>query len=174
MLLRIFCFVMSGIGSIMILFLENHWIINLSPSMEIGIWRIEYNKSIKRNDAVVLCFPANFSKNDLLRESSHLALGWCENGYAPILKKVVGLPRDTVVVTEEEVSVNKQIIPGSVTRLYNAHGKTVTHTEFGVHVLGKEEYWLLSNKHPHSFDSRYFGAIKKEWLVGVAIPVFVL
>ena len=171
--LKTFTFNVVVLGLIVFIFVWQQWVINFTPSMPIGLWRVENSVNIVRDGVVLVCFPKEFSKTPVISENDNLVSGSCKNGYAPLLKEVRGMPGDTITISKQNVRINDKSIHASITRTRNAQGKAITHMPFGMHVLGKDEYWVLSNQHPNSFDSRYFGPIKNSWIVGIAKPVLV-
>ncbi len=79
---------------------------------------------------------------------------------APFIKKVVGIPGDTVEITEKGVYVNSILLENS--RRVNRHLKKLSFRDNFVKVLGRSEYWIMSDYDIRSFDSRYFGAVKRD------------
>jgi signal peptidase I len=83
------------------------------------------------------------------------------------IKRVLGLPGETIAVHDNHIYVNNQpvdepylpqevqILPGPATR-----DKTIT--------LGPEEYFVCGDNRPYSSDSRSWGPIQKSDIVGRA------
>ncbi len=85
------------------------------------------------------------------------------------IKRIIGLPGDTVMVQGGKVYVNGQLLNESaylastvVTQSgnYAVEGKTIT--------VPEGEYMVMGDNRPHSFDGRNFGPIKKEKFTGRA------
>jgi len=96
-----------------------------------------------RGDVVVLKFPANPSKK-------------------LFIKRIVGLPGETIQIANGFVLVNdvkliEAFLPES----------TVT-TPDVIKVLGYQEYFVVGDNRPNSNDSRYWGPLPIEDIIGVA------
>ena len=93
--------------------------------------------------------------------------GRCPFGFAPLLKRVVGIPGDLVEV-DEWVKVNGTIVDHSplieeVASFYGA--KTL------LKKLASREIWVMGDT-DDSFDSRYFGAYQIMGAIPVQQPAF--
>lgn len=85
------------------------------------------------------------------------------------IKRVIGLPGETVIVSGNRVKVVDAAHPGGVIldeSAYLAPG-TSTQGERRV-VLGLEEYYLLGDNRTQSLDSRIFGPVERSFIVGRA------
>lgn len=82
------------------------------------------------------------------------------------IRRVIGVPGDTVVIKDGAVYINGQ--------LYNEKIDVAAMEEDGIAgeeiVLGEDEYFVLGDNRNNSEDSRYanIGNIKKEYIVGTA------
>lgn len=79
------------------------------------------------------------------------------------MKRVVGVPGDTVHIYGDLVEVNGELV--------NEEGqgnlsKINTLTEDETYVLGDTEYLVLGDNRLESLDSRYFGAVNKDKIMG--------
>jgi conjugative transfer signal peptidase TraF len=91
----------------------------------------------------------------------------CPNGSAPFLKPIVALPGDLVSVSDQWVAVNGRRIKGTE-RIGDVQ---IPRIAIGDYRVPADHVWLVSNHHPRSFDSRYFGAVKVSAILGLAKPV---
>lgn len=131
---------------------------NRSASMPIGFWVVaDSGKRLVRNDVVVFC--------------STLGRGpWNDRRVcrAPLLMKpIVAIDGDVVELGPEGLAINGVPIGGTSPTAYAADGAI----PFGVYRVAKDEFWVLANSHPRSFDSRYFGPIARDQIQGVAKPL---
>lgn len=87
-----------------------------------------------------------------------------------MVKILRGLPGDTVEVTEQHrVLVNGSLVGEG---LYLAERLKVPESRFyGRATLGEDNYWFMGTS-PLSFDSRYWGTVKHEQVIGRAYPLF--
>lgn len=85
------------------------------------------------------------------------------------LKKALGLPYDKIIIKDNGVYINGKLIPNTEIILKNkAYNKDI---EFS---LKSDEYFMLSDYNKYSYDSRYFGVIKKHQIESNVIPIITL
>lgn len=86
-------------------------------------------------------------------------------------KRIVAAPGDTVRITRQEVI----LVNGKFAGVGLPHLKGVDWEKqsqfFGSRTLTANEWWVLGD-HPKSFDSRYWGSIGREQMVGRAYVLF--
>jgi signal peptidase I len=80
------------------------------------------------------------------------------------IKRMIGLPGDRVVITDGTVSVNGQALEEP----YRAEQGYST----GEWVVPEGEYFVLGDNRNHSSDSRDWGFVKQDWMVGKALLVY--
>lgn len=105
------------------------------------------------------------------------------------IKRVVGLPGDTVVYERHRVTINGEVIPLDRTdRMFGqraiyledldgrVHDILVTSPEFsardGTYRVPEGQYFMMGDNRDHSKDSRYIDAIPEEFLVGEAVRIW--
>ena len=127
--------------------------VNLTPSLPKGIYALCPGTPGK-GDYAVFCLEGEFA--DLARERGYLQSGSCPSGLRPLLKKVAGLPGDT--------------IPGD---LFIRHADSLDRVMPSAMPEGiiPSGMALVLADHPGSFDSRYFGLVPLDALQK-AKPVF--
>jgi signal peptidase I len=81
------------------------------------------------------------------------------------LKRVIGLPSETVEMRDERLYINGQLLNES----YIATACDNIHCPDGIWQLGTDEYFVVGDNRNNSNDSRYFGAITRQMLVGQVI-----
>lgn len=94
------------------------------------------------------------------------------DGSANIIKRVIGMPGDFIEIKEGQVFRNDVLVEES----YLVEG-TVTqprpqHPEFSSLRLASDEYYVLGDNREISLDSRNFGPVQKESLIGKVVVRF--
>jgi len=88
-----------------------------------------------------------------------------------MLKYLRGIPGDVVLINKyDQIFINGEAL--SVGDLsYGADKLGLDTTKFrGERVLGPDEYWFFGTSY-QSFDSRYWGAVNAESIMGRAYPI---
>lgn len=88
------------------------------------------------------------------------------------IKRIIGLPGETVMVKESRISINGKILnedylpPETHTTvgLWSPEGKPVE--------LGQDEYFVVGDNRSNSSDSRRWGPVKRKKIVGRAWFVY--
>jgi conjugative transfer signal peptidase TraF len=145
---------------------------NHTPSYPRGLWRIvsPYDPAHAKGSLVLFCPPAT-TLFRVGRERGYLAAGVCSGGTGALIKRVVAVPGDRVTVTPNGVSVNGRELPNSRALPVDAAGRPLPSASGGPVPPGR--VWVLSEYHPRSFDSRYYGSIEVSRLQGVVTPVWI-
>lgn len=81
-----------------------------------------------------------------------------ENDNEKIIKRVIGLPGDTVAIKKGKIYINDKVIDDEY-----AYGET---SDYDKVTLGDDEYFILGDNRLISKDSRYFGPIKEKEIKG--------
>ncbi len=79
-----------------------------------------------------------------------------------LIKRVIGLPGETVEARDGQILINGQ----PLTEPYLKDGVTTGHVE--PHKVPPGHVWVMGDNRPNSKDSRFFGAIDEELIVGRA------
>jgi len=85
----------------------------------------------------------------------------------PLLKQIAGLPGDEICRSGVEVSINGTLV--ATARKQDSMGRDLPVWQ-GCMQLDEGQVFLLA-PHPDSLDGRYFGAMQRSDLVGVAHPL---
>jgi len=94
------------------------------------------------------------------------------DGHDEYIKRIIGIPGDTVKVQNCKVYVNGKAIDEPYLRpnlctspgTFSGEGKEITVTD--------NNYYVLGDNRPHSLDSRYFGLIGRDKFTGKAWIVY--
>lgn len=79
-----------------------------------------------------------------------------------IIKRIIGLPGETIEIKDGDVYINDILMPDDE----YAYGDT---SDYDKITLGNDEYFILGDNRLISKDSRYFGAVKKDDIMGEAV-----
>ena len=127
---------------------------NPTPSLPKGVYRLAPGAP-EKGDLVSFCLEGQFA--ELALDRGYLEPGSCPSGLRPLLKRLAGLPGD---------SVDPSAFP---IRSVDSHGRSMPPALLpGVVPPGMA---LVLADHPGSFDSRYFGFVPLDSLQRVE-PVF--
>ena len=137
-------------------------IYNPSASAPKGFYWIEHKVAFQRGEFVAALPP---EKAQILAS---------ERGYLPeaipVLKTIYGVSGDLICIENGGVIVNEMRLAEVLER--DSVGRQMP-VQNGCYRLQEGEYFLLSTKIPNSFDSRYFGPVGEDRILGVATPLAV-
>lgn len=115
---------------------------SMEPTLSSGdITLVDLNKDIERNDIVVFKHDKNY-----------------------LVKRVVGLPGENVQIIENVIYINGEPIKDAVNVNMDDYGLAANAIE-----LKEYEYLVLGDNRNNSRDSREFGAISKEDILGTVV-----
>jgi len=143
--------------------------LNLSPSAPRGLYRALAGTPT-RGAWVAACVSPEAAA--LGRARGYLGAGPCIGGVQPVIKPVVALAGDVVELGPGAVIVNGQRLPHSSSADADSLGLSLSHAVWGRHVVGADQFWLVSTRVPNSWDSRYLGPFSRSQVRAVAWPVW--
>lgn len=134
-----------------------------------------------------LAFPANYPgavRPYLPHRSIHrldiIAFKSPTDGNIPFVKRVIGLPGETVAIHAKSVSINGR----KLDEPYKIHVDSTTYSDdawtpeelkvrdnYGPIVVPRESYFVMGDNRDNSNDSRYWGFVTREEVIGK--PLFV-
>lgn len=133
---------------------------NATPSAPIGLYRIEQNPPVIGD--FVLVSPSGHAA-ELIKNRRYLSPD------IPLLKRVAAMSGDEICRECERIFINKFHVAEAL--YFDSNGREMPRWS-GCFVPQSDEVFLL-NDHEKSLDGRYFGATKRDQIIGVAIPVFI-
>ena len=89
-----------------------------------------------------------------------------DEGDSCLIKRVIGLPGDTIDVTEGKLTINGETVEEPY--LDKALSREYRDSSFHVKVA-EDSYYVLGDNRDNSVDSRDFGQVKKDQIIGVPI-----
>jgi len=143
--------------------------INTSKSIPVGLYWATDAPMAK--GAYVLFCPPQEDTFRQARERGYIGAGFCPGEHGYLMKRVVATEHDTVTVADEGVRVNGGLLPWSAPRASDKAGRPLPHYRAKDYVLGTDEVLLMSDRSATSFDSRYFGPIRRSQLRTAITPV---
>lgn len=96
-----------------------------------------------REDVIILKYPKDHSKN--------------------FIKRIIGLPKETVSIRDGEVYIKG--VDGEGFRVDDSYVKFGKKDNLDIS-LGENEYFVLGDNRANSSDSRYWGVLRKDEIVG--------
>lgn len=140
---------------------------NATASLPVGIYQLSPTEP-QRGELACVCLHGSFVA--LAAERGYLTQGPCPSGLQPLLKKVVGLPGDSIRQDPAGIWINGVLWQRSRTRDVDSLGRSMPHVVLPERVPDSL-ILLLSDEHEGSFDGRYFGLVPLECLSRVE-PIF--
>ena len=124
----------------------------------------------KSHDVVLICVKDESHTNVMHKLGLPYKLGECPGNTPHLLKRIVATEGDEIHVGSDGIWVNNYLYHNSIP-LTMAKDINLLPIKFGDFRLGHNEYFVLGVS-PHSYDSRYYGAITKAQIYRGAILVF--
>jgi conjugative transfer signal peptidase TraF len=141
--------------------------INLTPSYPRGLWRIErLDRAAAAGDLVFICPPAT-SEFERAFDRGYIRRGLCAGGLSPLIKRIAAVGGQRIDVADD-VTIDGRLLASSLVRRVDAAGRPLSRFAGGVvpaHAL------FLHSEFAGSYDSRYFGPIPSENVLGLARPI---
>ncbi|MDC0535478.1 S26 family signal peptidase [Francisellaceae bacterium] len=154
----IFCLMLYGVV-ILLKYCGFSIVFQESASMPVGYYFVYPSSSIKANNIVLISVSKKLS--DFLITRGYL------KGNKPLLKEVLAVPGDAVCFHESSVSVANKDFP--LFKL-DKEGRMLPKIKY-CSTLKRGEYFVIGTASEHSFDSRYFGIINGEQILGIAFKL---
>lgn len=143
--------------------------VNLTPSYPLGLWRIEpLARAVAVGDRIFIC-PPLVAAFGLARERGYVGHGLCPGWFSPLIKTVVALAGQHVVI-DGDITVDGTRLAHSSVRPVDGQGRALAPHAGGVLPAGS---LFLFSEFAGSYDSRYFGPIPADGVLGLAHPILV-
>lgn len=142
--------------------------VNLTPSEPLGLWRIvEPDRPVLVGDLIFICPPATDEMREA-RARGYLRFGLCAGRVAPLIKTVVAESGQEIEI-HDNVRVDGRPLPHSRVARTDGQGREMVHYHGGSVPPGTV---FLHSEFPGAFDSRYFGPLPIEGILGLAQEVW--
>ena len=139
---------------------SRYFVLNLSPSMEKGIYLLREIDELKKGDVVVLNIPLNIKETLYSR-------GYLPKNIKTLLKEVAAVEGDFVEVVHNKIYINGEF-KGEIAEVDPKGRELVSFVKDGI--LKSGEVFLLGRGR-NSFDSRYFGVVEKSEILKKTILI---
>lgn len=127
-------------------------------------WRLPSIREPQRGDVVIFIFP--------------------KDGVTKYIKRCVGVPGDTILVKDKQLYVNGEefVNPehakfmdttssGKQNIQPRLPGGVDSRDNFGPYVVPANSYFMMGDNRDNSYDSRYWGVVKKDLVLGEAMLI---
>lgn len=144
---------------------------NTTPSIPPGIYRLSKdNADITKGNIVLFCLNNKYAT--IAKERKYLSQGKCSNGLSPIGKHVVASYPDKVKITSDGIHVNGHLIKSTRPLAHDKNGRKLIHAE--IHRLLEQDEFIVASSKTDSFDSRYYGIVKRKDIQGKLKEVLII
>ncbi|MBU1386942.1 MAG: conjugative transfer signal peptidase TraF [Proteobacteria bacterium] len=150
------------------IFYQTGFRINLTSSLPLGIWKIDKSFArIEKGDYV--WFTPTKKIADFALKRGYLEKNTnCENNAIPLLKIVYGLPGDKYSFHQNAIRINNVPVKNLKRRETDSKDRPMPKISNGI--IRENQLFVLT-MHSHSYDSRYYGTIPIENVIGTAKPI---
>jgi conjugative transfer signal peptidase TraF len=142
--------------------------VNSSLSLPVGLYQVASGP-----DATLVEFCPAEPFASVANARGYRQTGNCADGGSPLMKPVVARAGDSVDISKTGVLVNGKAIPNSAPLPKDTVGRPLTSWPFGTYTVEPGTVWVVSDYHPRSFDSRYFGPISEALIRNRLRPLLV-
>lgn len=132
----------------------------------------------KRGDIIFMTDPRSSRENFIKRFFSYV-IYFATFGNVNIskkrylIKRVVGLPNETIEIREKKVYINGSFLEESWANINNdlrfLNSEVSGRDNFGPYIIGYNEYFVLSDNRDYGYDSRDFGNVNFSFINGKVI-----
>lgn len=142
--------------------------VNVTASQPVGLYRAAAGPP-RRGDLVRACLPDDAAA--LATARGYLRPDGACGDHEPVLKRVLAVAGDRVELGAVVVLDGEPLDAVPVLDL-DLGGRPLPRAADAT--LGPDELWLVSDRIPHSFDSRYFGPVRTGAVLDVMRPLWTL
>ena len=102
---------------------------------------------------------------------------WPDDPKTDFVKRVVGLPGETVTIREKRVFINGRELPEPYVifkdkRTFDARDLNASRDHFGPFKVPPREYFMMGDNRDRSHDSRFWGTVPRAMMKGRAFMVY--
>ncbi len=100
---------------------------------------------------------------------------WPEDPQTDFVKRVIGLPGETIVIRGKRVFIDGRELPEPYALFRDSatqHPNYSPRDHFGPYKVPSGEYFMMGDNRDHSLDSRYWGSVPRGMMKGRAFMVY--
>ena len=143
---------------------------NTSRSVDPGFYWV-IDKPVGKGDLVSFCLEPN-ALTQMAYQRGYVGFGNCPGQTERLLKIVYGAVGDSIELKSNGVAVNGILLPFSAALTQDGLVRPLAPYSPIRLVLKPNELWVMTNRSPLSFDSRYFGPIRLAQVSDVVKPLW--
>jgi conjugative transfer signal peptidase TraF len=143
--------------------------LNLTSSLPKGLYWTTHSP-LGQGSYVMFCPPMERAFAEAASRD-YFWPGDCPSGFRPLLKRVAGVPGDVAAVADDGVRLNGRLLPWSQPLVLDLGRQPLPRLAGRDFALAPDQFWVMSDTEPRSFDSRYFGPIERGWVRAVVRPI---
>lgn len=117
-------------------------------------------RDVRRGDVVIFSLPDSLRKGEIILYPDDL-----------YVKRVVGVPGDTLVLTHEAITVNDTLLPTPPDARPPFDPLLARKPRIRTIVVPQRHYFVIGDNRSNSYDSRWWGFLPADHIVGA--PLFV-
>nr|WP_141679534.1 conjugative transfer signal peptidase TraF [Ensifer adhaerens] len=141
--------------------------LNWTPSQLLGLWRIRpLTGAVATGDLVFVCPPHTTRFREALTRG-YLRAGLCPGGYGPLIKTVIALEGQRFGIGRV-LRIDGRVIEHSDVQSSDGRGRPLSSFKSGIVPAG---HVFLYSSFYASWDSRYFGPVPADGILGLAEEV---
>jgi conjugative transfer signal peptidase TraF len=165
-------FVILGAGAVLIggiagTFAFGGYRVNFTPSYNLGLWQIvALDRKVRPGDRIFIC-PPDGEAVSLALERHYLPRGLCTSGSGPLIKTVEATAGQAVEIGGQVIIDGKPLHSSRVLKA-DAEGRPMPVYAGGTIPDGTV---FLHSEFVGSYDSRYFGPLPSDGILGLAREV---
>jgi conjugative transfer signal peptidase TraF len=143
----------------------------LTQSVPRGLYRA-VDVPLLRGTLVAFCLSPAVATFATAR--GYVSWGTCPGGTQPVVKRIGAVAGDTVDLRPNVILVNGAPLPNSATLAHDSRGRALPRIPRGRYQVADGEFWLFATHIPESWDSRYFGPVRRGQILSTARAVWTL
>ncbi len=141
---------------------------NPSKSMKKGYYLKVFYTSLNIGDNVLICIKDEIQQKTMHDFGLPYIKNQCKQNFPYLLKRIFAKENDVIQVSKMGIWINGKLISNTLILNNYRNHKLYSLLHFGFYKLKKSEFLVLGIT-SHSYDSRYFGVIKKSQIYGKVI-----